>query len=199
MKNYIIAFLAISVLVFGTLNYFNADKKRIFKAELSLTKDQVHSLKLDSIKNKIAIFNLETSKQKTDTVYRKVQGETIYVYSDIKPDVVSNTKTLKGSLRNDDLALQWEIKYSGVIYDFIPKWETFTKTITVQNIVKEPYPVEVVRKVPVNARALYLGALINNSLEPYLGVIYADKKRNLFSANYDPINKNWQFGYFYKI
>jgi hypothetical protein len=187
-------------LLFFALNYFNNAARIKNKTELATS--VLSGIEKDSIiqKQKLNYWNLYESKQKVDTVIIYKEGETKIVYKEIPVVFKDSTKILNDSLKTDDIDLKWQITYSGEIFDFFPKWNLKQKTITIDNIVKEPYPVDVIKEVPINVRALYLGAYINsNNFLPNYSITYLTKKKTLLTASYEPIDKVYSVGIGYRV
>jgi hypothetical protein len=201
---YLLYFFIGLFLVFFTLNYFNNSSRKKNKEKL-----EVKTLELDSlmIKNELLtvyVKNLEESKQKVDTFYIDISDSTRKVYEKRIKSATSvvyldttnkDVKQLIDSVRTDDLKLDYVADYIGEIYGIDFTWTVKERTIVKENIVKvpEPYPVE--KLVPINKRALYVGAYISsNTFYPNYTLVYVTKKKSLYSLSYEPVDNIYSFG-----
>ena len=203
MKNYLIYSLILAVLVFGTLNFFNNKSKKNKKELLITANIAIDSLTAKDKKSTEQYWALYNAKQKVDTVIVEKKGDVVVIYKDtatLNEDTATHIKTLNDSLKTEDLTLKYLMKYSGEIYNIKFFYEVKQKTVTVENIVNVPVPYEVIREVPINTRALYLGAVLSYpEIDPFINATYLDKKRGLYSFSYAPISKSYLVGYSFKI
>ena len=146
-----------------------------------------------------SLIAFKNAKVKIDTVTIKIKGNTVKIYDTVYLD--SPVQILKDSVIKKDLKLNYVVEYAGMIYNIEFDYKVPTKIITKENTVYIPKPYPVDKLVPVNKRMLYVGAQISTfkDVSVSFGAMYLDKKHKAYMFNYDPINKSYQFGCYYKL
>ena len=199
MKNLFTKIALVMILGLFTLWYFTNQSRIKHKENAKNLTEQVSYLtkSLESLTEDYEA--LKISKSKVDTVILTKPGKTKIVYIEKKDTL--KTQILTDSLIADDLKLNYTAEYIGKIYSIDFDYVVTNKIITVQNIVKVPEPYEVKVNVPINVRSIYIGGSIStaNGFSPYIGILYTDKQKRAFAISYDPINKSYQGGFYYKL
>lgn len=200
----------ILILVLFSMWYF-ANQSRIKCKDKSKIQTYKHSTDkkiIDSIQSKLtAVWN---SKQKTDTIWLEKKGEAKKVYNKkpkqkpiegISKGVNGGVKILYDSIIDENITINYAVKYAEQIYNIDLSWTIKQKEVQIQNIVYQEVPYEVIKEVPINTRNLYIGLSVSsfNGFNPYLGIIYTDKKKRAYTTNYNPLNSSFTFGVYYKI
>jgi len=201
--------------------FFTIKQNKKLNTQLDYSNQLVEKYKESDSTSKLAYDALLESKTKTLIYYEDKIGTITKDYSNklkqkdnlikqyankpadtIKiPVVYANIETLTDSLKTPDLKLNYVMQYAGMIYDIKFDYVVKEKITVKKSIVYVPKPYPVEKLVSVNKRMLYVGASISTfkDVSVSFGAMYLDKKRKAYMFNYDPINKSYQFGCYYKL